>query len=145
MPNIEEELKKRLEELGFNLYSIEQVQENGENIYRVNFFHKDESLSLDDCAQVHKQLYPYLEEAGISDEYTVQIGSVGVEKPLTQKWHYELAIGEQITLKTNGKDKKVGVLKEVKGDEIVLQDKNNQTHSISLSDIKKAKTLFSFS
>ena len=131
-----------IEEQSLKLYSIETLKDNDELIFRINLFHNEKKISLDDCVKVHKSIYPYLEETGVCDRYRVEVSSVGIERALTQKEHYHYAINEWVKITTITKEKILGTLEKVleNGITIGLEDKGSIV--IEFDNIKQAKTCF---
>lgn len=138
--SLNQEISNIVNDLGFLLYSIETITENHENIFRISIYSKDNNILLKDCTKTHKALYLLL-EGDIADKYTIQVSSVGIEKPLIELWHYKLAIKDMAKIKTT-KGTIVGTIEDVSEDTIKVIDKNNELIQINFLDIKKAKTLF---
>lgn len=137
---INEQISKIVAELDLLLYCIETVSENHENIFRINIYSENKKINLRDCTRVHKSIYPLLEE-NIALTHSIQVGSIGIEKPLLEHWHYELAVNEQVQIKAIKSSKIIGVLQKVFDDKIeVLVD--DEVIEVKFLDIKKAKTLF---
>jgi ribosome maturation factor RimP len=141
--NINIKIKEIVEnEVGLFLYATAYTKEGYEEVFNVYLYAKDRKISLDECAKAHKKIYPILEEYHITDNYSVQIGSVGIEKPLIEKWHFENAIDELAQIKTKTQGKITGTIKIVQEDIIEVVDKINQVKIINFDDIKSAKTLY---
>ncbi|VAY88098.1 FIG000325: clustered with transcription termination protein NusA [hydrothermal vent metagenome] len=138
---INTQISQKIKDLGFLLYCIENVTENHENIFRVNIYSDNKAITLKDCTIVHKAIYPLLED-NIANKYTIQVGSVGIERPLLELRHYELVINQNIQVRIKDAKKVIGELKEVLEDKIKVLNKNNELIDINFSDIHKAKTLF---
>ena len=138
------ELSKIIEGCGVNLYDIELVNENGENIYRITITHPD-GISLDKCSEVTKIISPLIDlEPPVSGKYRLEVGSPGIERKLTKLEHFKNSIGELVKLKLtiNDYEKLSGKILSVDGEKIVLEDENTQKREINFNDIQKAKTYF---
>ncbi len=138
------ELSKIIEGCGVNLYDIELVNENGENIYRITITHPD-GISLDKCTEVTKILSPLIDrEPPVSVEYRLEVSSPGIERKLTKLEHFKNSIGELVKLKLtiNKYEKLSGKILSVDGEEIKIETDEGQKREINFNDIQKAKTYF---
>ncbi len=91
-----------LENEGFEPIDVEFVREGGRHVLRV-FIDKlggstpGNGVSIDDCERASKAIDPAIEVADlIRTEYTLEVSSPGIERPLTRPAHFERAIGQRI-------------------------------------------------
>jgi len=87
---------------------------------------KESGVALKDCEQVSRQLSGVLDvEDPISGDYTLEVSSPGMDRPLYHLSHYERYKDYHVSLKLRmpyeGRRKYVGILKGVEGNDIVLQ------------------------
>lgn len=143
--------KIRVEELltpillsgGFELVDVEYKQEGGTFFLRV-FIDKEGGLSLDDCALVNEELGTILDvEDVIPNEYTLEVSSPGVERPLKKIEDYKRFAGQRARLKLykplEGKKDIVGVIDSVEDSRIrLIEDKTNTSIEVDLKDIAKS-------
>lgn len=99
-----EQLRSRivasLQELGYYLYELEYVQEEGERILRVMIEH-DHPITLDDCILVSERLNAMLDEDDPFEEaYQLEVTSAGAEHELRNAEEILRHIGEAVHLKT---------------------------------------------
>ena len=92
---------------------------------------KESGVSLKNCEQVSRQLSGVLDvEDPIKGDYTLEVSSPGMDRPLYQLSHFERFIGYQIALKLRmpfeGSRKYKGILKGVEGNDIILQVENEE-------------------
>lgn len=81
------------------LYDVEFKCEGGNWFLRV-FIDKDGGVSLDDCELVSKALDEKLDELDpISQAYFLEVSSPGIDRKLSQPWHYEIYLGELVDVK----------------------------------------------
>ncbi|MCY6958257.1 ribosome maturation factor RimP [Clostridium brassicae] len=88
-----------VEQLGYELYHIEYVKEQGENYLRV-YIDKEEGISLEDCEKVSRRLSDMLdEEDPIVDGYYLEVSSPGIERILYTDKHLNRYINNTIMIK----------------------------------------------
>jgi ribosome maturation factor RimP len=108
------------------------------------FLDADSGLSVSKSADVNRKLYKLIEAEGWFPEgdFSLEVSSPGVDEPLTGERQYKKNVGRTVLVTpVEGKDI-LGVLREVKENEIVLEvkvPKKKETImvDIPLSDIKK--------
>jgi ribosome maturation factor RimP len=147
---------------GLRLYDLEFISgsKGRGRILRVFIEHQERNVNVDDCAEVSRGLNLLLdveEEIVPGGAYTLEVSSPGLERPLKERWHFERAIGERITLQVSeplapfnpdlpGLEKRrkaTGQLLEVDANEIRIQVDSLQLR-IPLAIVDKAKVLYSF-
>lgn len=113
----------------------------------------DQGITIDDCSLLSRALSEDLDNVDlIKDNYTLEVGTPGLDQPLRLKRQYAKNVGRQ--LKVHRKDKTIvqGLLKETDNDKIVLETELNvkgkkkeftQTE-IPFSEIEKAIVMVSF-
>jgi ribosome maturation factor RimP len=127
--------------LGFELWGIEFASQGRHSTLRV-YIDGPEGINVDDCASVSYQVSGVLDvEDPISGEYTLEVSSPGLERPLFNVEQYRKYIGEHISVKTrmpfDGRRRFSGCLTEVENDEIVLQVENHE-YLLPIETIDKA-------
>ena len=135
MANIEEKveqlIKTRVEELGYQLYDVQYVKE-GQNYFLRIFIEKENGdIDLNDCEKVNDGINEVLDSADyIKDQYFLEVSSTGIEKVLRKDKHLESNIGNKIEVKLfkpiNKQKEFVGNLKSFNEEEIILS-LDNQT------------------
>jgi ribosome maturation factor RimP len=111
----------------------------------------DEGISIDDCAELSRQLSKALDDLGlIEDNYLLEVSTPGVDHPLKLKRQYNKNIGRRLKVKLHDKIVE-GKLTEVDEEKITLtqetgagKKKETQTMVIPFSSIDKAFVLVSF-
>ncbi|MBE6049461.1 MAG: ribosome maturation factor RimP [Clostridium sp.] len=137
---IEVLVKPIADELGYELYYVEYVKENGEFYLRI-YIDKPEGISLNDCEALSRRVSDMLDvEDPIKDAYYLEVSSPGLNRGLYKDSHFERYIGRDVFIKFNGslsgmKNIK-GVLKAVDADNIVVEGETELT--IPKSKIKNA-------
>ena len=154
MANIEEKIenlvKPKIEDLGYELYDVQYVKEGQNYILRIFIEKPNSSIDLNDCEKVNNSINDLLDNANyIKEQYFLEISSTGVEKILRKDKHLKENIGEEIQISLFkqidilGKKQKeiIGVLKEFNENNIIIQI-NKGDISINRKDISQIKTVF---
>lgn len=131
-----------LHDCGVELYDIETVSENERKIFRI-FITSPEGINLDKCSEVTKILSPILDlEPPLSGEYTLEVSSPGIERPLRKNEHYKGSIGQLVKIKLINTDKIIGKLESFKDGKLTVIEDDGEVNTISLEDIDKARTYY---
>ena len=110
------------------------------------FLDADSGMSIDKCVKVNRKLYSLVEESDMfpDGDFSLEVSSPGVDEPLVSDRQYKKNIGRTVAVTPveEGPDK-VGVLKEVKEDSIVLEMTVGKKKEISVVEIpfKEIKTI----
>lgn len=89
------------EELGFTLWDVEYVKEGADMILRITIdSDKEGGIDIDDCEKMHRRIDTVLDEADpIENAYMLAVSSPGVERVLTEPFHYEKMAGEEVEIR----------------------------------------------
>ena len=137
-------LRPGAEALGFELWGIEYINQGKHSILRVYIEH-DNGITVDDCASVSHQISGVLEvEDPISSQYTLEVSSPGLDRPLFSLPHYELYVDKVISIRchtgVDGRLKFKGKLVELKNEQLtILVD--NEDFVIEFLDIDKGNVV----
>jgi ribosome maturation factor RimP len=142
-----EMLTPSVEDLGYELVGIEYVRAGKHSVLRVYIDHED-GILVDDCATVSRQISAIMDvEDPISNEYTLEVSSPGLERPLFTAAHYQAFIGEevrvQLRMPVQNRRKWKGVIASVDG-EIIGINVNGAEERFALSNIQKANLIPKF-
>ena len=135
-----------LSEEGYELYNCEFVKEGRAWFLRVyvDRVSQGEYISTEDCEKVSRFLSDRLDEEDLIEQnYYLEVSSPGMDRPLLKRSHYERYIGREVEIRLyKGKDgtKNIqGVLKDITGDDITVEDHDGREWKLQLSEIAKAK------
>jgi ribosome maturation factor RimP len=111
----------------------------------------DQGISIDDCAEISRQLSKLMDETKLIDEnYFLEVSTPGLDHPLKLKRQYKKNIGRNLKVKLQEKTIE-GKLIEVLDDKITLTQetgsgRNKETKNVEVpfSEIDKAFVLVSF-
>ena len=142
---VEQLLQKRIEEIGYELYDVEYAKE-GKDYYLRIFIDKPEGINLEDCEKVNSEINDLLDQADyIKDQYFLEVSSPGIERVLKKEKHLKQNLGNEVHVKLfqkdeNGSKEYQGILKEVKENEIILEDGTK----IERKNIAQIKTVYNW-
>lgn len=128
------------DELGYELYHVEFVKEDGENYLRI-YIDNEEGITLTDCEKVSRRVSEMLdEEDPISTSYFLELSSPGINRGLFKEEHFKKAVGSEVFIRftgsLNGRKNIKGILKSYKGDFIEVQ--GEELVKVPMDKIKKA-------
>jgi len=111
--------------LGFELWGVEYVPQGRHSVVRV-YIDSPAGITVDDCAAVSEQVGSVLDvEDPIAGEYTLEVSSPGLDRPLFTLEQYAGYAGETVEVRLRsafeGRRKYKGVLRGVEGEDVVIQ------------------------
>ena len=148
--NVENLVKSKIEDLGYELYDVQYVKEGQNYILRIFIEKQNGSIDLNDCEKVNDGINDLLDSANyIKDQYFLEVSSTGVEKILRKDKHLKDNIGNEVQINlfkqidVSGKKQKeiIGILKKIDENNIILQLGEGEI-SINRKDISQIKTVF---
>ena len=145
---LEENLTKKINELGFEIEYVENVNEGGQNIVRVVLDKPNENISIDDCELVSRAIEDDVDKL-ISKEYVLEVSSPGLERQLKNLKLYKKYVGKEVFIKLFKKidsiKEMVGILESVdeQNNNVVVKT-NDKQFVLSISDISSAHTTYDY-
>jgi ribosome maturation factor RimP len=99
---------------------------------------------VDDCQRVSHQVSGVLEvEDPITGQYTLEISSPGLDRPLFEAQQFERFAGSEVRLQLremlNGRRKLIGRLQGMRDGDVVIVDSEGQEWRAPLEQIDKAR------
>ena len=130
-----------VEGLGYEFVGLEYKSGSSPAILRI-FIDHENGITVDDCAATSRQVSAVLDvEDPISGEYTLEVSSPGLDRPLFTAEHYQQFLGTRIKCKLrmpfNGRRNFTGKLLEADENNIVLSI-DNESVELFIDDIEKA-------
>ncbi len=140
-------LRPSVEMTGVELLGIEYISAGNNSVLRLYIDHEN-GIDVDNCAEVSRQVSAILDvEDPISTEYSLEVSSPGVDRPLFTKPHFEAVVGETVEVKLgmplNGRRKFKGLLETVEGDNLVVVV-DGEDFDLPISNIDKANLIAKF-
>ncbi|MCL1092630.1 ribosome maturation factor RimP [Shewanella kaireitica] len=142
-----EMLKAPVEALGHELWGLEYIQAGKHSILRL-YIDNEKGIFIEDCAETSRQVSAVMDvEDPISTEYTLEVSSPGVDRPLFTAEQYQLYIGEtvkvQVTMPVAGSRNLKGTVIGVEGQMLTLSVDGNEL-IIALDNIRKGNLIAKF-
>jgi len=140
-------LKAPVEALGHELWGLEYIQAGKHSILRL-YIDNEKGIFVDDCADTSRQVSAVMDvEDPISTEYTLEVSSPGVDRPLFTAQQYELYTGEtvkvQLTMPVAGGRNLKGTVIGVEGQMLTLSVDGNEL-IVALDNIRKGNLIAKF-
>ncbi len=142
---VEQLVKDKIENIGFDLYDVEYAKE-GPNYYLRIYIDSPKGINLNDCEKVSNEINDMLDEADyIKEQYYLEVSSAGVERVLRKDKHLEQNIGKKVEVKLFKKDTKgnkeyIGKLEKFDLETITI--KTEEEIKIERKDIAQIKTIY---
>lgn len=130
-----------VEALGYQCWGIEFLSQGKHSLLRIYIDHAN-GILVEDCERVSRQLSGVLDvEDPISGEYTLEVSSPGMDRPLFRLEQFQAHAGEQVKIKLRqpfeGRRNFQGLLRGVEEqDVIVLVDEHE--YLLPIDSIDKA-------
>ena len=146
--SLTELLRPAVENAGFFL---EQVLVSNPGNHRILTCVVDgtKPLNLDEVTVVSRLISELLDETSlIDDAFTLEVTSPGVDRPLTERRHWEKNVTRIISMVMNDGTALTGRLTELRADDATFVENikgRMKTHVILLADIKRANVEVEFS
>jgi len=142
---IAEMISPTVEALGLELWGIEHMSQGKYSTLRI-FIESEEGVTLDDCEKVSRQVSAILDvEDPIAGEYTLEVSSPGLDRPLFTIDQFENYSGSEVSIRlsngVNGRRKFKGLITEVSGDTVCV-DVDGENFALPHSDIERANIVY---
>jgi len=140
-------LRPAVEEVGKELLGCEFISAGNHSVLRL-FIDHENGVEVDDCAEVSRQVGAILDvEDPISSEYSLEVSSPGLDRPLFEMSHFQAVIGETINVKLsmplNGRRKFKGKLEAIEND-ILVVSLDGEEYELIFSNVDKANLVYNF-
>ena len=135
-------LQPTVEAMGYVLWGLELISPGKRPTLRL-YIESDAGISAEDCAAVSHQLSGVLDvEDPISNEYTLEVSSPGVDRLLFSPEHYSPYVGEivdvRLRLPVEGRRRYKGTLLAI-NDETVFVMVDDQEFELPLRSVDRAR------
>ena len=138
-------LNPAIEDLGYELYDLEDLQYQGQRILRVSIDH-EQGIQLEDCVRIDQKLQKLLDENDpIEEAYTLEVSSPGIFRVLKNPEHFRRFTGERIKIrlkkKINGMRQAIGKLcfSTEDGIQFLPENESEEELFIAYENISKAR------
>lgn len=130
-----------MQTLGLELWGIEHLMRGRSSLLRI-YIDSDQGITIEDCERVSRQVSGILDvEDPLPGEYTLEVSSPGLDRPLFSSEQYQRFVGEVVNLRLrapiDGRRKFKGVLEKAEADQITLTV-DGALVNIAFAQIEKA-------
>lgn len=142
---IEDLVKNKIENIGYELYDVEYVKE-GKNFFLRIYIDSPKGIDLNDCEKVNNEITDILDEKDyIKEQYFLEVSSPGIERILKKDKHLKDNIGNLVGIKLfskddNGKKEYQEILKSFDEENIFLEG----DIKIPRKNIAQIKTIYNW-
>lgn len=139
-------LRPAVEGLGYELVGVEHLPMGKHTVLRI-YIDSADGITVDDCSQVSHQVSGVLEvEEPIKAQFTLEVSSPGIDRPLFSFEQFKQFVGSKVKLKLyhaiEGQRKIIGLIDSVEGDDIIVLDTDSDTRfQLQIDDIDKANII----
>jgi ribosome maturation factor RimP len=139
--HIEELLIPGAEALGYEIVAVE-MSGGDTSIVRI-YIDAEDGINVDDCAKASRQFSAILDvEDPISNRYTLEVSSPGMDRPLAKPEHFQAVVGSDVKIRMttliNGRRRFTGKLVEATNEFAVVEVDGEQTE-LPYSEMDKAR------
>lgn len=126
-----------IEDMGFELVRI-RLMSGKSTTLQIMADKSDGGIEVDDCAEISTAVGAVLDvEDPILDEYTLEVSSPGIDRPLTRLKDFETFEGYEARIETaeliDGRRRFKGTLAGVEGDEVLINiEEGTETITVGL-------------
>ena len=138
-------LNPAIEDLGYELYDLEDLQYQGRRILRVSIDH-EQGIQLEDCVRIDQILKKLFDENDpIEEAYTLEVSSPGIFRVLKNPEHFRRFTGDRIKIrlkkKINGMRQAIGKLcsSTEDGIQFIPENESEKKLFIAYENISKAR------
>ena len=125
-----------IEDMGFELVRLRLMGGNTHTL-QIMAERPEGGIEVDDCAQISNAVSAILDvEDPLSDSYVLEVGSPGIDRPLTRIKDFETYEGYEAKVETSdlidGRKRFRGVLAGVEGDEVLINLVDEQGEPVTI-------------
>jgi len=135
-----------IEDLGFELVDLQLRNEEVGLVLRVTIY-KDGGVSLDDCAQLSREIGHILDiEDPIKKAFRLEVSSPGLTRPLVTERDFARNCGKKVKIKfaaDGGSETLIGIIGKTDVDKVEIIDEG-RAKEVLLTKIHKAKLVIEF-
>ncbi|PSF08181.1 ribosome maturation factor RimP [Marinobacter fuscus] len=145
LKQLEDILRPVVEGLGYEFWGIEYRSQGQHSMLRVFIDDAENGIGIDDCEKVSRQISGVMDvEDPIQVEYTLEVSSPGMDRPLFTLAQYQSFVGHQVQIRLRmafeGRRKFQGLIKGVEGDEVVIVVDDHE-YLLPFDSIEKANIM----
>ncbi len=141
-------VKPITDELGYYLWDVCYEKEGAVWYLRI-FIDSDDGITIEDCERANTPINAVMDEKDpISQGYTLEVGSAGLERELVKEEHFEICEGDTVKIRfirgIEGEKEIIAVLSGADRDGVSVVLDDGSEKKFPLSDIAYVKLYFEF-
>lgn len=141
-------VKPITDELGYYLWDVCYEKEGAVWYLRI-FIDSDDGITIEDCERANAPINAVMDEKDpISQAYTLEVGSAGLERELVKEEHFEICEGDTVRIRfirnVDGEKEVTAVLSGADKDGVSVVLDDGSTKTFPLSDIAYVRLYFEF-
>lgn len=141
--NLRDLLEPAVTALGCELVGVEYRPSGRQSLLRV-YIDKPEGVTVDDCSAVSHQVSGLLDvEDPIPGQYTLEVSSPGLDRPLFQAQDFERFAGQQVKVRmrvpVEGQRNFRGCLRGLHEQQVVIEEQDGTCVSLPLDQVEQAR------
>lgn len=145
LKQLEDILRPVVEGLGYEYWGIEFRSQGYQSLLRVFIDDIENGIGIEDCEKVSRQISGVMDvEDPIKTEYTLEVSSPGMDRPLFRPEQYQAFVGHQVQIRLRmafeGRRKFQGLIKGVEGEDIVVVVDDHE-YLLPFDSIEKAQII----
>lgn len=147
-PKLRQLIQPVVEGLGYEFVGAEFLAQGRHSLLRIYIDKAETGISVDDCERVSRQISGVFDvEDPISGQYSLEISSPGLDRPIFKFEDFARFIGEQVSVKLSvaqkGRKNFKGFVRGLEN-EVIALDVEGETHHIAFEDIDQARLVPKF-
>lgn len=157
VPEIEEELDRRVAGLGYELVEVRWGGSGQRPLLKLRIDRPDakpgSGVTVDECATVSRALEPWLDaHQAVGDKYVLEVSSPGVDRPLVRQRDFDRFRGERVAVTGHGvllgrstrlEGELLGLLDEgSEAEAVVLRLSSGEEVNVPKKDIRRVNLVF---
>lgn len=143
LEEIEDKIKKSLTEEGFELIDLSLKRRGGRLILKILADRENierGGITLAECAGLNRKIVEALRREDIfGEDYLLEVSSPGLDRPLVTDADLRRARGRWVRITITDNTVKTGKLKDVGGEEVIIETKAGVEEKILRERISRAK------
>ena len=134
----------KIEEMGFEVVRIMTTGSERQTVQVMIERQDRKNLVVDDCAAVSRAISTILDEVDpIEGEYSLEVSSPGVDRPLTKPEHFARFVGFEAKMETDvsvdGRKRFKGKIVAVDSNDVIIIEADEKEYCVPFEDVSKAK------
>jgi len=135
-------LEPVIEDLGYELVGIEYQSNPKNRVVRVFIDQEPDGIGVEDCERVSREVSALMDvEEPVPGQYTLEVSSPGVERPLFTGQHFARFVGEtaavQLAVPVNNRRRFKGIIVAADDDQVTLEV-DGQRIELGIADVARA-------